>query len=245
MKQSTKDKISKSLKKYHKEKKLIQEIFESLPKVKKEFKNELQSQKTRNRITKSNKPITKRKTNVKTSNKSVKRKTSKSVRDSKGFTTTRIRKRVKTFPEKRNKANFFYSDKLKINFDEKLNIKSEFEIKQLKENIKSTKPELKKFYEKSKGKKRNKKMNIGYELKMTFYAKGMNKNLPPSKVPNSQKTVIKTTSFLKPVILNKKTQINQSIDILNNEIEMRFLEYLVNKALGNLICTGIEAELEN
>lgn len=220
------EKISKALKKHYAEKrKSKNEKPKAKPKAKPKRKPKRPSPSPRPTNSKS-------KANKKKSKSRTKKKTSKTSKPA--FKRNRKKTKVKSFPEKRNKANFFIADKLSFDLNRKINLRTENDLPRVEKAIETIKPDLIEFYKESKGRKRNKLMNLGYKIELKFTdAQGKN----PTK--------INTTSYLPSFIVNKANEIQGNLELLIGDIKERFNEYLSKKGFGSLQLQGVEAEMQN
>jgi len=155
-------------------------------------------------------------------------------RSTKQFTEKRKKVKVKTFPSKKNKEKFFFSDKKAFELKRNIHLRDALDFDRVRKVIAKMRPRLKLFYLKSKGRKTNKLMNMGYKIKLEFR----------SFKDKSKKTTIETTSFAPSFMINQNKNIDKTIDGLIDNMQERFNDYLKRQGFYSLQFQGIEAEME-
>ena len=237
---SRRNKISIALKKFHKEKKAKEtlrrkRISISLKKFhaeKRKIENAKPKPKPKKKPTSTRKPTPK--TKPKRTNKKKPQTKKKARKTTEKFEAKRKRVKVKTFPKKGQKDNFFFSDKKVFSLKRKINVVDKSDIDRVSNAIDTIRPDLNKFFKESKGKKRNKLMNLGYQIKLEFRSKD-----------GKSKNVIETTSFTPSFKVSKSDSIDNSITGLVENIDQRFNDYLKRSGFFALAFSGVEAEMQN
>lgn len=159
----------------------------------------------------------------------VRRKTEKLT-----FTVKRKRAKVKSFPNKKDKTTFFFSDKRYYELDTPLIIENETEARNIKEHIVDVKEAM---YEDIKSIKnvKNRLVNIGYDISITFKSKD-----------GKSKTDIDKVCYTPSVVITNKSDFNSAVNLLQSEIGERFVKYFSKNGFGGEIgIRGFETEISN
>lgn len=175
---------------------------------------------------------TKRQPKKKTSPKKSKRPTRNKPRRT--WVEKRKRTKVKTFPNKHDKSQFFYSTKKQFILVKPVKIDDEQDLELLESKIIPLIPRIYDFFLNELKYKRAKSrlMNIGYQIVLQFGEDMDNRN-----------TII-TTSFLPTLRVVNKKSIEQAVRLIIDHMFTRFEEYLNTRSFYSLEFYGLEAEIE-
>lgn len=143
------------------------------------------------------------------------------------------RKKVKTFPNKRSKKEFFYSTKKRYVLKKAIKVKNNLDLKEVSKAVRRIKPKIVNDL-KSINKKKN-DINLGYRIKMTFQS--MDKDPKKDKVVDS-------TSFLKGYSPHSMNAHDEGFDLLRQKMLARFKQYISTTGFFGLEFKGLEAEIE-
>lgn len=152
------------------------------------------------------------------------------------FTVGRKRSKVKTFPSKHNKKNFFYAEKRNYQLDTPIIINNETEARNIKDYIGDLKEAMYDDLKKIKHVK-NRLINVGYDISLTFQSKDKKK----SKTVNIDKTC-----YTPSVVIASRTDFGNAMSLLQNEIAERFVKYFSKTGFGGEIgIHGFETEISS
>lgn len=213
--------ISNALKKYHRERKLLAELFE----------NEFKKSKTKKNV--SQKTSTLERNIIKDFEREFQRTENKKSRKRTDiFKKKRKRTKVKTFFSKKDKSKFRFTNKLKFEYKKPQKVDIE-NLDEIPEDFELLKPEIKEFILSEKKKGMN-TVNIGYDLKLIFTdSKGKN----PVEVKNTSYNTEKDFLFRSSKVIDK------GISGIEDGIMKRFENYTLKADEFKLY--GFEVELED
>lgn len=150
---------------------------------------------------------------------------------SNGWIKNKLRKKVKAFPSKENRATFFYATKREYNLKQPIKVVSNIGIKKVKQITSKLKNTM--VRDIIKNNKKNKPINVGYKIRMEFKSKD-----------GSESKVIESTSYRESFTPKTKKDTGIGIDILKNQMIEAFKEYITTSGFSELTLMGLESEIQ-